>query len=104
MSEKVLSSLMHFFAIFLCVDTKINSEIAKNIVIFFLQKQFDKDVVEKYTEVFTDYYTKINNSSANQDANLFLTQSLSNGFLKKLFISLPFKQRIFLIVNLLCFF
>lgn len=103
MSEKVLTSLMHFFAFFLRVVPNIEEEIAKNIVIFFLQKQFDKYIVEKYTDVFIEYYNNTNDPSINQDANLYLKQSLSNGFLKELFISLPYKQRIFLLVNLLFF-
>lgn len=99
MSEKVLSSLMHFFAMLFKTDANIDIDIAKNIIVSFLQKQFDKTTTNAYTEKFVEIFNETNSEISSETELSEEAASFSAG----LFLSLPFKQRIFLIVNLLSF-
>ena len=99
MSEKVLSSLMHFFATFFKLDANIDIDIAKNIVISFLQKQFDKETTETYTAKFIALYSNLKNENISNTDQAINSEHTSDF----LFHSLPFKQRVYLIINLLSF-
>ncbi len=100
MTESILASLVQILA--LLARTRINADyiIEKNLIISFLQMQYTQKVVEKYTALFQDYYETYDFSELK---NLDFKESIINEIelvTARIFVSLSFKQRIFILTSL----
>jgi ABC transport system ATP-binding/permease protein len=96
MNESTLDSLVHLLTLIARTRPQNSIHIEKNLVITFLQIQFDSEIVEKYSKRF-EYYYSLYAATKNQTIDVSEKIVHIAGEISK---KLNFRQRIFLIVNL----
>ncbi len=96
MTEKTLESLIRLLTLLALTRPTNSIKIEKNLVVSFLQSQFDKDIVEKYVQLFENYYQEyVQNKSHSTNISKKIDVLAAD-----MYAYLQYRQRIYLIVSL----
>lgn len=100
MSEKTLSSLIQILALLSKIRSNTAYAVEKNMVISFLQKQYPLHVVEKYTHEFESVFSGYEFTLGDSEEDHRLALQMIDGITLKVFNTVSFKQRIYILVSL----